>query len=473
MSTAALRVSARHHQLSVKPLSESSNITLEPVESTLGLQIRLPYDALKQAAEQATVKPQIGEGKKQTCKKVLGINACATVLWQYRIERSGEFKITRGNNTLQMHLPLSLHGNITVDGRGGKWLGLRNKEINGQLELIADLNISVAENWCPVLDAGLNYRWLTDPTIKVAGNFKINLKKSADRALLRKLQKMERHFADLIDCSAFRTRVAQNWKVHYLPIKIPGQQYSYIELTPRSVAVSQATPMEDHLSAAFEIIANSKVTHQQTHHHPLTLPDIKQDVVTPGSVEFSLLLNLTYDQLRSLVEGKLLNSEKLSKHENFTITSFDLYPSGEKLIFDVGFKARGYNRFLQSSGNLYLSAKPVADPHSNELRFDDLQFTRIIDSDLWSVFSTVLHSRILETLKKSSVIDLSSQVHKLEQSIANTLSDPTKTAGLIVQASPPEVRLVAVNPQADSLAAIIHVSTRLAAEVPPAVLLKR
>jgi len=247
--------------------------------------MRFPYSSLKQVAEQATAKPQIGEGEKQTCKKLLGINACATVLWQYRIERSGNIKITRGNSALQLHLPLSLQGNVTVDGRGGKLLGLRNKEIRGQLELIADINISVANNWCPVLKTDLNYRWLTDPTIKVAGNFRINLRKSADKALLRKLQKMEKHFADLIDCSAFRTRVAQNWKIHYLPIKIPGQQYSYIELTPRTVAVSKATPKADHLSAAFEIITSSKVTHEKTHDRPLTLPDVKQNVAAPGSVQ--------------------------------------------------------------------------------------------------------------------------------------------------------------------------------------------
>ena len=107
------------------------------------------------------------------------------------------------------------------------------------------------------------------------------------------------------------------------------------------------------------------------------------------------------------------------------------------------------------------------------MRFEDLQFTRIIDNDLWSVFSTVIHNRILEKLRKSAVIDLRPQLGKLEQSLARTLSNPKKTAGLIVHASPPKVSLVAVNPQASSLAAILHVSTRLEAEVPPAMLFNR
>lgn len=466
-------VKTRHQQLSVKPPSQFSNLTLESIESTLGLHIKLPYDTLKHTAEQATTKAQIGDGKKQTCKRVLGINACATLIWQYRIERSGDIKISRRNNSIQLLLPLALDGNVTVDGRGGKLLGLRNKKINGQLELIADLKISVGKNWCPVLTADLNYRWLSDPMIKVAGKFKINLRKSADKTLQRKLQDIEQKFTNLIDCSELRTRIAKNWKVHHLPIKIPNQERSFLELTPRSVAISDTKPMDDHLSMAFEVIAFSKVTQNQVQPQPLALPDLSHTIVTPGSVEFSLLFNLTYDQIRKLVSDKLLDPSSQSVHEQFTITSFDLYPSNERLIFDLGFKTKGYAGFFQTSGKLYLSAKPVADPDSNSLRFDDLQFTRIIDSDLWSAFSTVLHNQILETLKKSAVIDLSRQVDKLEQSITRTLSDPSRTGGLIVQASPPEVRLVTVNPQADSLAAIIHVSTRLEAEVPPSVLLKK
>ena len=469
----AQHVKTLHHQLSVKPPSQFSNITLESDESTLGLKIRLPYHTLAQVAEQATAKPQTGEGSKQTCKKVLGLNACATLLWQYQIERRGRITVSREQNALQLRLPLSLDGHITVDGRGGKLLGLRNKQINGQLELIADLKIDAGQNWCPELNASLRYDWLSDPSIRLAGKFKINLRKSADKALSRKLQQLEKRFTDLIDCGTLRTRVAQHWKVHYLPIKIPGQPQSFLQIIPASVAVSRATPMDDHLNAAFEIKMKSQVTYAQEQHQPLILPALSRGVATPGTVEFSLLLNLTYDQLRTMIADKLLNATMQSRRRQITVTSFDLYPSNERLIFDLGFKVSGFGKFFESSGNLYLSAKPVADPDSNELRFDDLQFTRIIDSDLWSVFSTVLHSHILDTLKKSAVINLGSQVHKLEQSISNTLSDPAKTAGLIVQASSPQVRLVAVNPQANSLAAIIHVSTRLEAEVPASVLIKK
>lgn len=467
------RFHEHHSQLSVKPASQFSNITLQAIESTLGLHAMLPYSTLQQAAEQATQQPQTGSGERQTCKRILGAKACATMRWQYRIARAGSVKLARHGDAVRLSLPLSLDGTAGIDGRGGKLFGLRNKKFNGLIEITADLKFSIGKDWCPVIASRLSHQWLTDPRIQLAGKIKINLRKSADKAIKSKLQKLENKLSSLIDCSHFRTRVAEKWRVHHLPIKIPGQQEAYLELIPLTVAVSRAQPMEDHISVAFEMTATTEVVNNQNKKTPLVLPDVLPDIAEPGIVEFSLLINLSYPQIRELVSAKLLGKVHETDGKNFIITSFDLYPSHDRLIFDLGFSARGFGRFLKSSGQLYISARPVADPQANQLRFEDLQFTRIIDSELWSVLSTVLHQRILDTLNNAAIIDLAPQVQKLEKSIVDTLSDPENTAHIVVKSTPPQVRLVAVNPQENSLAAIIHVSTRLDATIPPEALLRK
>lgn len=467
------RFHEHHSQLSVKPPSQFSNITLEPIESTLGLHAKLPYSTLQQAAEQATQHPQTGNGERQTCKRILGAKACATLQWQYRIERAGAVKISRNDQAVRLTLPLSLNGTAGIDGRGGKLFGLRNKKFSGLVELTADLDFSMGEDWCPNIQSSLSHQWLTDPRIQVAGKIKINLRKSADKAIKSRLKKLEDKLSNLIDCSQFRTAVAENWRVHHLPINVPGQQQSYLELVPLTVAIAPVQPQDDHITLAIELSATTEVVNNQTRQTPLVLPRLLPDIVEPGAVEFSVLINLTYPQIKELVSEKLLGNVQDADGKHFTINSFDLYPADDKLIFNLGFKATGFGRFLKSSGQLYLSARPVADPQSNELRFEDLQFTRIIDSELWSVLSTVLHQRILDTLNDAAVIDLAPQVRKLEKSIVDTLSDPEKTAQIRVVASAPEVRLVAVNPQQESLAAIIHISTRLDATIPPSALFRK
>ncbi len=475
-----MHLSDQQSQLSVKPPSQFSNISLEAVDSTLGLVANIPYRTIQHAAEQASDEPQIGSGERQTCKRILGANVCATTVWQYQVKRSGQVTLTKNNDSVRVSIPLSLTGKVGVDGRSAKLLGLQNKDITGELQLIADIRIGIKSNWCPAIESKLEYRWLSDPRIQLAGKIKINMRKSADKALNKKLNKLEQKFSSLIDCKKFRQQVATSWKIHYLPIKIPGQNQAphqapgqaFLELIPKSAAVSNVVAHSDHVSVALEMFATTEIVQQQSLTTSLVLPDLLPKVTNPGAVEFSLLINLPYSQIKELVSKKVLGDVQSTDGKNFQILSFDLYPSGNRLIFDLEFVTTGFKTFLKTTGHLYLSARPVADPDSNELRFEDLQFTRIIDSDLWSLFSTVLHQRILDSLHEAAIIDMAPQMAKLERSIVKTLSDPEKTAGIVVNASPPEVRLVTVNPEADSLAAIIHVSTRLHATIPPNSLLR-
>lgn len=467
------RFTEHQSQLSVKPPSQFSNITLEPIESTLGLQAIIPFETIQKAAEQATDQPQTGGGEKQTCKRILGAKACATAQWQYHVTRSGEVGIAKTGESVRISIPLALSGTIGLDGRGAKIFGLRNKQINGELELSAELRTNINADWCPTIQAKLQYRWISDPKIRLVGKIKINIRKSADKALQRSLQKVEKKLTSIIDCVQFRAKVAENWKVHHIPLKIPGHEKSYLELTPGSVATSNAITKDDHVSLNLELHATTEIVDDKSNSTPLILPNLTTHITQPGAVEFSLLINLPYSQIKELVSQKLIGEVQQSEGKRFLISSFDLYPSNERLIFELGFTATGYGRFLKTSGTLYLSARPIADYNSNELRLEDLQFTRIIDSDLWSVLSTVLHNKILESLDDAAIINLEPQMRKLELSIINALADPNKTGGIVVSASTPEVRLVTVNPEAQSLAAIIHVSTSLDATIPPKVLLKK
>lgn len=470
------RFENHHSQLSEKPAREYSKISLQAIESTLGLGAKIPYASIQKAAEAATEKPQQGTGERQTCKKILGAKACATLLWNYTIERSGPITLVQAGEKVRLTLPLALDGTVSVDGRGGKLFGLRNKQISGNIEILADLQVSIDKSWCPNIDSNLSYRWVSDPQIRLVGKIKINLRKSADRALNKKLKSLEQELTQMVDCDKFRESIADNWRVHEIPIKIPPEQQAFLQVTPQSAAVTKTKATTNHVYIALEMLATTEVIPHSgaelVEQPDLPLPQLSSQIPDPGSVEFSLLMNLSYQQIQQLVSARLLGKLSQQGDKNFTITSFDLYPSNDRLIFDLGFTATGIGKFLTTSGQLYLSAIPVADADANELRFEDLKFTRILDSDMWSVLSTVLHQKILNSMKDAAVIDLSRQMTKLEKSITDTLSDPSKTANIEIVAATPDVRLVAVNPEADSLAAIIHVSTRLEATIPPEVLLR-
>ncbi len=461
-------------QLSVKPPLQYSKVELKALDSSIGMHTKLPFSSIIAAAEHATVNDQSGKGEKQTCKKILGAKVCATLQWQYTISRDGKVEVNAIDERLQLRLPVSFSGVASVDGNGGKLLGLRNKDITGKLTLVADLDFTIAPNWCPKLESDLSYVWVSDPKIRLVGNIRINLRKSVDKALQRKLKDLQSTFSELIDCDEFRQSVAEQWHVHTLDVPINKNSTSQLHITPLNASISEIGIESDHVGIAFELGATIKL-HDDTHQAvPVTaLPDLRPSVGSPGSVEFSLLLEIPYQQLTDTITPKVVGKTYSSKDASnvIAINSIELYPSGELLTIDVGFSANIF-RYFETQGNIYITAKPIADPHSNTLRLTELAFTRSMDSKVMSALTTVLRQKLLAALVDALVIDLGPSLRKIEDSVAKSLSDPTKTAGIPVDVAPPEVRLMALNPQADGIAAIVHLSTKLNATIAEDVLIR-
>jgi len=468
----------KNQQLSVKPERSYSDLILEPVESNIGLQTRLPYRSLILAAEHATREAQSGTGEKQSCKKMLGAKVCATLKWQYSIIRDGEIRIESQGERLQLILPLSFSGLVSVDGRGGKLFGLRNKDIDGKLNLIADLAVSIKDNWCPVIESTVSYEWVTDPRIRLVGKLRINLRKSVDKALQRKLRDLESKLTDVVDCEEFRQSIQNQWRTHYLEVDVRGSNQNQLVITPVRASVSHIGVKQDHISLAFDLGATVQLRPAQSTSNDsqstttLPLPVLEPYSNIPGAVEFSLLMQIPYDQLQAKLAGKVVGTTFGSGSANtLTVTSMDLYPADEHLIIDIGFEANAAS-IIKTQGNIYISAKPVADPIQDQLVLEDLQLTRTIDSRLMSALTTILRQQLLDALRKESVIDLSPSLEKIEASVNEALSNPEKTAGIQIDVQSPEVRLMTLNPQAEGVAAIVHLSTRLTATIPEDVLIR-
>jgi len=462
---------ATDQQLSVKPERYSSEIELQPIESNIGLQTRLPFQTLIAAAEAATVDAQTGTGERQTCKKVLGAKVCATLQWQYKIGRDGNVEISANNNRLQLSMPISFEGVVSVDGRGGKLLGLRNKDINGKLKLVADLDIAIGTDWCPVIDSRISYQWISDPRIRVLGDIRINLKKSVDKALQSKLEELQTTLKKLIDCRQLRNEITKQWHVHTVKVSASGED-NWLHIKPISAAASDIAIEQDHIRFSFELGAVVELQPNDLPQQPnTTLPGLQPYTQRPGTVELSLFVVIPYQQLTDTLSQKLVG-ETFGEKNSISIKTIDVYPSGELLTVDIGFSAKTSGNIFTSNGNVYISARPVTDPTNNILHLSELSLTRNLDSGLMSALSAVLHNQVLKTLQSESRINIDPSLTKVEQSIVEALSDPAKTGGIEVNLDPPDIRLMDLNAQAQGLAAIVHLSTRLEAKIPEDVLLR-
>jgi hypothetical protein len=472
---------AQDRQLSIEPPRSFSKIQLQPVDSKLGLQARLRYDHLQRAAEAASLEPYRGEGRKRGCDRVLGKKVCATAVWNYTIRRTGPIAISNNKDRVRLTLPLQFDGIVSVEGRAAKLLGLRNKDLTGALEVSADIGLDVDDQWCPVVDSSLSYRWLSEPRLRVLGRMKINLRKSVDRALEKQLPALSQRLAQTIDCDTFLQRLNDQWKTHLIPIRLPGEDETLLKIVPTGLAFSGSVAKSDHLSFSLSVDATTEtlsgeaaMTARKTPQSPQDLPRRSNEQAEPGTVEFNLLLRLSYEALTSLLTEKVVGKRfDTAAGAQLTVKAIELYPSAERLIFKLDFTARAATSWFDSNGTLYLSARPMAGKDGRSLHFDDIHLTRVIDSELWRLLSTLLNDQILQAVERESRMDLSDSITRLEDNIATTLANPDKTGGIAITARPPQVRLTAVNVEQHTMAAIIHVSSRLQASIPEDMLLPR
>ena len=347
--------------------------------------------------------------------------------------------------------------------------------------LIANLDVDIKENWCPVVDGAVSYKWLSDPRITLIGNLRINLRKSVDRALQRKLQSLKSKLTDVVDCDSFRQSLQEQWRIHTLPVDInlaQDERESQLTITPLSASVSDIHIQRDHVGLSFDLGATVELLQTDfasSANQPevLPLPNLQPHTMTPGTVDFSLLMHIPYSQLEDRIAEKIVGKTYASGKSNaLTVTSINLYPAEHLLIIDVGFEANVLGPMIKTTGNVYISTRPVANPENRQLIFEDLQLTRTIDSRLLSAVTTILRQQLLTALQKVSVLDLSSSLSKLETSIEKSLSNPDKTGGVRIDAESPTVRLMTLNPQENGIAAMVHLSTRLNATIPENVLIR-
>jgi len=205
-------------QLSEQPERKYSPVQLQPVPSTLGLNLHIPYTTLGEALDQSTADPQTGSGEQQKLNATVGVN-----------------------------------------GKSAKLLGFRKKQLSARAIMSADLRLSMQNNWCPEIHNELSYQWVEAPKLKIFGNVKLNLKKSVDKALKKKLGRFEEQLKTVIDCEKFQHKIQQQWRVHNIPLRLPDNTPAYLSITPHSAHISDSRALTDALNVSLELNATTEV----------------------------------------------------------------------------------------------------------------------------------------------------------------------------------------------------------------------
>jgi len=446
----------------------------QPVQSQSGrfsLRAYIAYDNIASLIDSAMPAAHPISGTKQLCKRILGFEACGTGLWDLDITRTGPLQVAGSKNSLLITSPLSFQGDVGIEGKVAKALGLSTLKTSGDVDVEVSIALDLNESWCPDINTSVSYAWTNKPTLVWKGNFDFSLESIVNDALDKQLAGLDERIRESIDCADIRKQIAAHWRNYTLPIELPNQQADtsdshletdalttnnlHLNIEPSNFSFSGIRTDEKNLGFGFAIDASVAL-------------DTKP--LVDNMSHFDILLRANYTQLQQVVEPKLVGntytSETIAGKVSVTIQSVALNSNPDGLTVSLGFTAKLPGERNDTNGILHLMAMPTVDVENQKLILKNIRMTKILDSTLWNVLSSVFEGQIIEAIERNAEIDYSERLNELATKVKTQLEDPSRMNGAIFTVKQFNVELLDIIPESSSLAAQARVIADLELDLP-------
>ena len=461
-----------HTQISQKPPA-ANRLADAGMKHTsfISSRARVSFEDLALLAEAEVPASHSDADTKRICKRVLGIKICGTANWKYNVNRDGPVQVSGLDNNIHIDIPMSFDGTAGIRGDVAKVLKMDAMDFAGSLNAKLILHLDLAENWCPVIKPQIQYAWTKTPRLNWAAGIDINLQDRLDKAINTQLAALQETVLQSIDCSKFRQQINEQWKPHSLALDLPNTDTVYLNIVPTGFAFSGMNTESDKLGLSFTLEAQTNVESTPLQNtDPLILPPVTRSDYAIGQTRFNVLIKADYNKLQALAAPHLIGQSftEQSPAGDVSVTINDIEFSGNPsgLTINLGFLADLPATKADTPGNIYLTAKPIADPISHKIRLEDIALSNVIDSTLWNTLATVFNKKIITEIEKRSVLDISEQMQGVSTKIAAQLSDPSRTSGLHIRAESIRASVEEIIAEETQLTTLVRVESLLDIDIP-------
>ena len=442
----------------------------------LGLRSHIAYTDIQRLIETSLPAAYPVQDSKRVCKKIFGLKACGTAHWDLNAERSGDIDVTGKNQQILVTAPIAFDGVVGIDGGVAKALGLSDIGISGAVLADITLGLDIDSNWCPTVNVSVEYNWIDTPTAVWRGSVDLSMETVVNDALDKQLSTLQPRINESIDCDAFRNQLQAQWRSYSFAFDLPVHELQndtskmHLNFTPSAFSFSGPHTDENRIGLGFAIDGITIFEPQPMALKRIPLPPLEKITYQNSRSEFDILFGATYTQLEQLVQpsihGKTYTADSLAGAASVTVSSIALSGSSNGVTVSIDFHADLPGSRKQTTGTLYLSARPVVDRTLEQISMSDLQITQIIDSKLWNLVGNIFENQIITAIESTAVINYSEKIRDIEEKMTLQLQDQNRTAGFIVNPSYLSISVLEIFPEKDSLAIMARVSAELDIDVP-------
>jgi hypothetical protein len=476
-------------ELTLRPEAFETQQQLAVEPSNIGLRASISYASLEQSLNDlapTTFRDQGADSwHHQTWIRVGPLRTHGPRLsvgyrWDARAMRSGPITVGPNGDRLRIAIPISFHGNAGLRGDGARLLALHAKNFDGSLTAFIDVSFDLDANWCPVANFDVSHRWNSRARFEIIDGVHVSVSGIVDDAIAEQVDALQGVIADELECDTIRGLVAPYWRSWSVPIA--GSEYfglgddveAFFNVAPQSIAFSGLTVDQDAVGIAVNLVADTALESAQIEVERRELPELQTAEWAPGQINLNLPVTVSLDDIETVAREALVEevfaSDTPMGATSIVVRDVEVFQSGDRLVIGADIVVDAETHFFSTSGTVYLSAVPVFDPENNQVRLEQVSFSRELDNELWNSLSAVFEGQIVSAISEYAVYDLTDDIARAEAAAFDLLSAPNLLEGLALSVQSVSVSASAPVLSEGNLRIALHANSAVDATLLPGAL---
>jgi len=413
--------------LSQPPLHASSQLPANVPTSVLALNVNLPFDRLVAKAEAAAPRSYSGSGDGTPMCVTKGVKVCSGTHYDFSATR-GRISVAAGPaNSLRITVPLQVSGHAGFRGDAARALHAQDKSFAASTSAFVDVALGMQQDWCPQVKVNADFSNL-DARVEIAPRTVFDASSYIRQTVQQGLRKLGEQAASVIQCVDIRSALQDAWATRSFPLALLGDPKPlYVNLEPVSLGFSGVKLSSSSASFLISLAARVSVSDAAVAVATRPLPGWTAAPVTPGGVQLTVPLRISYAwldaHLQSILARKPLSFATPRGPATIALDKFNVYPAGDRLAVGVHLDATFPDSFFDSGGWLYLTARPVLVPEGKSVHLADIGYSKLTDSELARMVTSLLDKEIRGNLASGGQFDLTDNIAKATDLVKTGLAN--------------------------------------------------
>lgn len=377
------------HKNEGQPPHANDDIKIKPEPSLIAVPVDAKLDDLSNILERRLPKKLWSIDKaNQVCvnKKSIDIGIAKIKTPKVKCHIIGAVthgKVAVGGVGQTIRATIPLHAAVRVEGAAGI-----HETATAEALAHATIRLSFARNWTPHGTVKLDYTWINSPHVDLLGQ-RINLTEQADRKLRPLIAKLERDLPNELGKLGVRRSIENAWGSAFTTVSLNAENPQvWMRITPQALQYGgyRIDGGRLRLRLGMRAVTETYVGYRPPPPTVIPLTPFERLASTPGDVSFFVPVFANYNVL----EPVLMKALRRRSARPFNVPGLDpvrarfdrvqIYgTTGGKIAIGLTFAAFEQGKDKPTHGTVWMTGKPVTQPNSRRVGFDDLHVSGTTD----------------------------------------------------------------------------------------------